>query len=186
MLGSLDRAPRLQFGARRRRTAANRGSFPRERASQQRGCHTVVHAYPPARVGHNRVPEPDRSGGQRVDPRRRYRLAPVRPFVPAAAGGQTRNGAPRFRFGRPQQECVARFSISAAPLSLLDESERLTRKTTRLPGLDCSTNRRASEVDCYAEYARDHRAEQNKPPDASGANFFRRCQIQVALLCDRT
>ena len=90
------------------------------------------------------------------------------------AGGQTRNGAPRFRFGRPQQECVARFSISVAPLSLLDESERLTRKTTRLPALDCSTNRRASEVDCYAEYARDYRAEQNKPPDASSADFLRR------------
>ena len=49
-----------------------------------------------------------------------------RPLV--CAGGQPRNGAPRFRFGRPQHVGVACLRISVAPFSLLDESERLTRE----------------------------------------------------------
>ena len=67
MPGSLGHAQCLQFASTLPRSAANRGGLAREQASLRRQSRTVLSFCPQARVRHNRVREPDRSGEKRLD-----------------------------------------------------------------------------------------------------------------------
>src|SRR5262249_3935677 len=104
----------------------------------------------------------------------------------ACASGEPRNGAPRFRFRRPQQERVACFSIRFGPFSLLDESEHLTGQATALPTLDYSPKRRCNEVNCDAQDTRSQGSDKHESANPSRPNFFGRSQVEIILLCDGT
>ena len=55
---------------------------------------------------------------------------------------------------------------------------------TRLPAFDCSANGPCSEVDSDAQHSRGYGAEKNEPANPSGANFFRRRQVEIVFACE--
>jgi hypothetical protein len=55
-----------------------------------------------------------------------------------------------------------------------------------LPAFDCSADGPGSEIDSDPQHNRGYGAEKNEPANPSGANFFRRPQIEIVLLCDGT
>ena len=79
-----------------------------------------------------------------------------------------RDGAPGLRFAWTQQVRVVRFCAGFIPFFSLDKRERLMCQPTRLPGLDCSANRRCSEVRCRSECCEyQERQQETTPASAS-------------------
>jgi hypothetical protein len=99
---------------------------------------------------------------------------------------QPRGCAPCLGFNRSQDERAPRLRVGFGPFFFVYQGKRLTREPARLPAFDCSADGRPSEVDRNAQHTRGYRAKENEPPNPSGANFFRRSQVKIVLLCDGT
>src|SRR5262249_3934594 len=89
-------------------------------------------------------------------------------------------------FSPSQQERVVRLCISLAPFSLVDQGKRLPREAARLPRFDFSGDRCCGKVKCHTERTNSQHAQKDELPDASGANFFRRREVEIVFLRNGT
>ena len=78
------------------------------------------------------------------------------------------------------------LALRIISLGSFEVSANGRRMPPRLPGFDCAANGGCSEVDRNAQRTRGYGAEKNEPANPSGANFFRRSEIQIVFLCDGT
>ena len=86
-----------------------------------------------------------------------------------------------IRLSESQRVRVACFGCGLNPFVLIDQSERLPREATRLPPLDCSANRRCSEVDSDAQHTAAMAPRKTNRRIRRGAKFFRRPQVEIVL-----